>query len=104
MPRPKIVAWLSWLALNMATWLNRSPRPACPSAEEGRHLRVVDDRQGNLPADAIDGQQQERQQDLLPQFGDREDDANLFPHGSIRRIGIRSWGLGFGARDPRPKP
>ena len=53
-------------------------------AEEGRHLRVIDDRQGNLPADAVDGQQQQRQQDLLPQLGDREDDANLFPHGSIR--------------------
>ena len=54
--------------------------------EEGTHLFRVHDGQGYLPADPIDGQQAQRQQNLLPQLGNRKDDANLFPHGSIRLI------------------
>ena len=40
-----------------------------------RHRLGVDDRQGHLPADAVDGEQSEREQNLLPQFGDRKNDA-----------------------------
>ena len=63
MPRPKIVTWLSWLALNMATVCSMSPMPPLWLLN-GFDRRLVDDRQRNLKADAIDGQHHQRQQDL----------------------------------------
>ena len=64
--------------------LEQSPHAAA-LLEERRHLALVDDRQRNLPADAIDRPASTSvKQDLLPQLGNREDDANFFPHGSLR--------------------
>ena len=40
-------------------------------------LGLVDDRQRDGVADAVDGQEQQRDEDLLPQFGDREDRDQL---------------------------
>jgi hypothetical protein len=54
--------------------------------EELLHCLGTDHRQWNPPADAIDGQKQERQQNLLPQLRNREDDANFFPHGRLPRV------------------
>ncbi len=83
MPRPKIVAWLS-VAGAEHRHLVEQRRPGRPSRlKKAVILRLVDHRQRNLAADAIDRQQKQRQKDLLTQFRDREDDANLFPHDSI---------------------
>ena len=44
-------------------------------------LRLIEDRQLDLKADAIDRQHQQRQTDLGAQLGNLPDDANFFPHG-----------------------
>ena len=67
-----------------------SPTPPVGLTNSPVHLGLIDDRQRNLEADAIDGQQQQREEDLLPQLGNREDDADFFPHGSLRPLRV-SW-------------
>ena len=42
---------------------------------------VVEHRQRNVRSDAKNRQQEQREEDLLAQLGDRENDANFFPHG-----------------------
>ncbi len=60
------------------------------------HLLLIDYRQRDLPANAIDQQQGQREEDLLAQLRDREDDAEFFPHGSIplRFLALRRRGVG----------
>jgi hypothetical protein len=45
------------------------------------HRFLVDHRELDLEADAIDGEHQQRQQYLLTQLGNLPDDAKLFQHG-----------------------
>jgi hypothetical protein len=44
---------------------------------------VVYQGQWDLVAHPIYGQEEQRQEDFLPQFRDREDDTDFFPHRSI---------------------
>ena len=45
-------------------------------------LRLVDDRQGNVKADPVDGQEHGREENLPPQFGHLEDGQQFF-HGRL---------------------
>ena len=54
---------------------------AAALAAEAVDLGLIDDRQRDLKADAIDRQHQQRQTDLRAQLGNLPDDANFFPHG-----------------------
>ncbi len=81
MPRPKMVACVRSLALNTATWLIMLARLPVPLVET-LQLALVDHRQSDPVADPIDGQEEQRQEDLLPQFRNREDNAKFFPHNA----------------------
>ena len=83
MPRPKIVTWSSCVALSTATACEHVAQAAGLIAELADR-RLVDDRQLNLEADAIDGQQQQREQDLLPQLGNLQTTRSFSHIVSIR--------------------
>ena len=85
MPRPKIVIRRRSAALNTETCSHECEQAAVLLARcmFSASCCLVDDRQRNLIADAKDGQQDQREEDLLPQLGNREDRAEFFPHGEL---------------------
>ena len=89
MPRPKMVLWLRLPPENIET------RPSRPSSEPRMalgHLVLVDDRQRDVEADAVDGQEQERDEDLLAQFRDLEDrDEPALPEGAQAGFDAARW-------------
>ena len=92
-PRPKIVLMPIDVPPNMATVPNSLPAVLrallfLPVPQ----LRLVDDRQGNVKADPVDGQEHGREQDLPPQFGHLEDGQQLVHGRSLSACQIRPVG------------
>ena len=82
--------------------------PPLEGVEVGLQIGLVDERQRKREAHPVDREQPQRQQDLLPEFGDLEHDHHLFKHrqqilcnwerllGRNRRsaaIGVRASGI-----------
>ena len=78
MPRPKMVLWLRLPPENIEIEAEDGPRREPRICAD--HLVLVDDRQRHVEADAVDGQEEERDEDLLAQFRDLEDGEELAVH------------------------
>ena len=64
-------------------------------------LGMVEDRQRNMRSDAKNRQEEQREEDLLPQLGNGENDADFFPHGVSCLVGSGAGHQGLGTRDRR---
>ncbi len=101
MPRPKMVLWLQAAA---GEHRDHAEQALLGAAHDLGHLELVDHRQGDVEADAVDGQEEDRDEDLLAQLLDLEDgDQPALAEGAEtglevcggRGHGIDSSGCGY---------
>ena len=87
MPKPKMVACPKCRAAedgHLVDQIVRASASAALGVEERRQLGMVEDRQRNVRSHAKNRQEEQREEDLPPQLGDGENNADFFPHGVFR--------------------